>query len=135
MKKGLSVALAAALILSLIHILAYKISDDCIACGACEAECPVSAISEGDGKYEINPDLCTECGKIEKRDYVDSLGHAWQSIVIRDATCEADGKQLELCARCGQMKQTATPKGEHSYEVYTVSYTHLDVYKRQVLDW
>ena len=47
--------------------------------------------------------LCTECGKIEKRDYVDSLGHAWQSIVIRDATCEADGKQLELCARCGQI--------------------------------
>ena len=42
--------------------MAYKISDDCIACGACEAECPVSAISEGDGKYEINPDLCTECG-------------------------------------------------------------------------
>ena len=32
------------------------------ACGACEAECPVSAISEGDGKYEINPDVCTECG-------------------------------------------------------------------------
>ena len=67
--------------------------------------------------------LCTECGKIEKRDYVDSLGHAWQSIVIRDATCEADGKQLELCSRCGQMKQTATPKGEHSYEVYTVAAT------------
>ena len=56
--------------------------------------------------------LCMECGKIEKRDYVDSLGHAWQSIVIRDATCETDGKLLELCARCGQMKQTATPKGE-----------------------
>ena len=36
--------------------MAYKISDDCIACGACEA------ISEGDGKYEINPDICTECG-------------------------------------------------------------------------
>ena len=67
--------------------------------------------------------LCTQCGKIEKRDYVDSLGHAWQSIVIRDATCEADGKQLELCSRCGQMKQTATPKGEHSYEVYTVAAT------------
>ena len=42
--------------------MAYKISDDCISCGACEAECPVSAISEGDGKYEINPELCTECG-------------------------------------------------------------------------
>ena len=67
--------------------------------------------------------LCTECGKIEKRDYVDSLGHAWQSIVIRDATCETDGKLLELCSRCGKMKQTATPKGEHSYEVYTVAAT------------
>ena len=67
--------------------------------------------------------LCTQCGKIEKRDYVDSLGHAWQSIVIRDATCETDGKLLELCSRCGQMKQTATPKGEHSYEVYTVAAT------------
>ena len=42
--------------------MAYKISDDCISCGACEAECPMSAISEGDGKYEINPDVCTECG-------------------------------------------------------------------------
>ena len=67
--------------------------------------------------------LCTDCGKIEKRDYVDSLGHAWQSIVIRDATCDTDGKLLELCSRCGQMKQTATPKGEHSYEVYTVAAT------------
>lgn len=67
--------------------------------------------------------ICTECGKIEKRDYVDSLGHAWQGIVIRDATCETDGKLLELCSRCGQLKQTATPKGEHSYEVYTVAAT------------
>ncbi|MBU5433363.1 S-layer homology domain-containing protein [Intestinimonas sp. MSJ-38] len=67
--------------------------------------------------------LCTDCGKIEKRDYVDSLGHAWQSIVIRDATCETDGKLLELCSRCGQMKQTATPKGEHTYETYTVAAT------------
>ncbi len=67
--------------------------------------------------------LCTECGKIEKRDYVDSLGHAWQGIVIRDATCETDGKLLELCSRCGQMKQTATPKGEHTYETYAVAAT------------
>ena len=67
--------------------------------------------------------LCTECGKIEKRDYVDSLGHAWQGIVIREATCETDGKLLELCSRCGQMKQTATPKGEHTYETYTVAAT------------
>jgi len=42
--------------------MAYFISDDCISCGACEAECPVSAISAGDFKYVINPDVCSECG-------------------------------------------------------------------------
>lgn len=45
-----------------VSFMAYAISDDCISCGACAAECPVNAISEGDGKFEINPDLCTECG-------------------------------------------------------------------------
>ena len=42
--------------------MAYKISDDCIACGACAAECPVEAISEGDDKYVIDEDLCVEGG-------------------------------------------------------------------------
>ena len=37
--------------------MAYVISDECIACGACAAECPVNAISEGDGKYVIDADL------------------------------------------------------------------------------
>ena len=45
-----------------VNIMAYRITDACIACGACAAECPVNAISEGDGKYEINPDECIECG-------------------------------------------------------------------------
>ena len=42
--------------------MAYKIGDECIACGACAEECPVKYISEGDGKYEINPDICVSCG-------------------------------------------------------------------------
>lgn len=42
--------------------MAYIINDDCIGCGACAAECPVSAISEGDGKYVINADECLDCG-------------------------------------------------------------------------
>ena len=40
--------------------MAYKITDACIACGACADACPVSAISEGDGKYEIDADTCIE---------------------------------------------------------------------------
>lgn len=42
--------------------MAYIINDDCISCGACEGECPVSAISAGDSKYVIDPDLCIDCG-------------------------------------------------------------------------
>ncbi len=42
--------------------MAYKITNECISCGACEAECPVSAIHEGDGKYEIDAATCIECG-------------------------------------------------------------------------
>lgn len=42
--------------------MAYVITDECLSCGTCEGECPVSAISEGDGKYEINADECVDCG-------------------------------------------------------------------------
>ena len=41
--------------------MAYFIQDDCIACGACQSECPVEAISEGD-IYVIDPDKCIDCG-------------------------------------------------------------------------
>lgn len=42
--------------------MAYIISDDCISCGACAADCPVDAISEGEDKYVIDQDACIECG-------------------------------------------------------------------------
>ena len=45
-----------------VFIMAYKITEDCIACGACAEECPVEAISEQDGKYVIDPDKCIDCG-------------------------------------------------------------------------
>ena len=43
-------------------IMAYVIGDACISCGACAAQCPVGAISEGNGKFEIDPDKCIDCG-------------------------------------------------------------------------
>lgn len=42
--------------------MAYRINDECISCGACAEECPVSCISEGDDKYVIDETICTSCG-------------------------------------------------------------------------
>lgn len=43
--------------------MAYKIdANSCISCGACEAECPVEAISQGDAAYVIDEDKCISCG-------------------------------------------------------------------------
>ncbi len=42
--------------------MAYKITEECISCGACESECDKNnAISEGETIYIIDPDKCTEC--------------------------------------------------------------------------
>lgn len=41
--------------------MAFKITDACIACGACAENCPVSAISEGD-IYVIDAETCIGCG-------------------------------------------------------------------------
>jgi len=39
----------------------YKITDDCISCGACEPECPEGSISQGDTIYVIDQEKCTAC--------------------------------------------------------------------------
>ena len=42
--------------------MAYKISDDCVACGDCAEACTMDAISVGTGKYDIDADKCVDCG-------------------------------------------------------------------------
>jgi len=41
--------------------LAYRITEDCQACGTCLEYCPNEAIIEGD-IYRIDPDKCESCG-------------------------------------------------------------------------
>ena len=42
--------------------MAYKISDQCISCGACADTCPVGAISEGENQFVIDAESCISCG-------------------------------------------------------------------------
>lgn len=42
------------------------ITDECVACGACEAECPEEAITEGDPMYIIDAEKCTDCGDCQE---------------------------------------------------------------------
>ncbi|HBT47784.1 MAG TPA: ferredoxin [Peptococcaceae bacterium] len=42
--------------------MAYRITEECLACGVCADECPSGAISEGDNIFVIDPEVCTNCG-------------------------------------------------------------------------
>jgi ferredoxin len=41
--------------------MAKMITEECISCGACEADCPNEAISQGDPVYVVDWEKCTEC--------------------------------------------------------------------------
>lgn len=52
-------------IINKVKVMAYKISEDCAACGTCIDECPVGAISAGD-IFSIDPKKCEDCGTCEE---------------------------------------------------------------------
>ena len=41
--------------------MATRITEQCIACGLCEPECPNEAIHAAGAVFEIDPARCTEC--------------------------------------------------------------------------
>ena len=56
--------------------MAYVISDECIACGACADSCPVEAIAAGDPIYTIDAATCTDCGACVDTCPVDAISEA-----------------------------------------------------------
>ena len=86
--------------------MAYKISEDCISCGACESECPNQAISEGSTTYVINPEKCTEC--------VGSFASSRCAEVCPVDACKPDPAHKEtkdvLLARWKKLHPGETPK-------------------------
>lgn len=46
--------------------MAHKITDECVACGACADTCPVGAISLRRCRYYVvDADTCVDCGACE----------------------------------------------------------------------
>ena len=43
----------------------YVITDDCLSCGTCAANCPAEAIDMGDVHYVIDQDKCLQCGSCQ----------------------------------------------------------------------
>ena len=96
--------------------MAYKITEDCIACGACMPECPEEAISEGDPIYIIDPEKCTACN-----DCVEvcpkglfSLEPVGRKLWVA-CKSQADGDTAEAacevaCTACGKCVADAPPK-------------------------
>ena len=67
--------------------------------------------------------MCTECGKMVKANYKGSLGHAYQSVVVRESTCETPGKTMDICERCGNVKETVLPQTGHEYSTSVIPAT------------
>ena len=42
--------------------MAYFITDKCEKAGFCKPVCPVEAISEQNGNFIIDPEMCIDCG-------------------------------------------------------------------------
>ena len=89
--------------------MAYVITDECIACGSCEDECPVEAIKEGD-IYVIDPEACTDCGAcadvcpVEAIYYEDDVPGAW-----KEYTAANEEFFVELGSPGGAAKVGLTP--------------------------
>ncbi|MDO8465556.1 MAG: YfhL family 4Fe-4S dicluster ferredoxin [Gallionella sp.] len=69
--------------------MALSITDACINCGLCEAECPTGAISMGDEYFVIDHDKCNECVGLYDQP---------RCVVVGPVDCflDAEGKEFRL---------------------------------------
>ena len=73
----------------------YVISDECLSCGSCAAQCPADAISMGELHYEIDPDACRGCRACMR------LG--CPSISMREGRATVDSTLCTGCGVCAQL--------------------------------
>lgn len=53
--------------------MAFKITDSCLSCGTCAANCPAEAIDQGAEHYEIDQDKCLQCGTCQANCPADAI--------------------------------------------------------------
>ena len=66
---------------------------------------------------------CSECGALMKTNYTPAVGHNYDSIVIREASCQQGGLELHMCKKCGSYNTETTTMTDHSYTKNKVAST------------
>ena len=72
--------------------MAYLITDLCIMCGLCAAECQNGAITQGDESFVIDPDKCTEC--VGAAPSPKCVGECTSEAIVPDPSRRETEKQL-----------------------------------------
>ena len=66
---------------------------------------------------------CSECGALMKTNYTPAIGHDYDTVVIREASCQQGGLELHMCKKCGSHYTETTSMTDHSYTTNTVAAT------------
>ena len=66
---------------------------------------------------------CSGCGALQKTNYVPATGHDYDTIVIREASCQQGGLELHMCKNCGSYYTESTSMTDHTYTTNIVSAT------------
>lgn len=66
---------------------------------------------------------CSGCGALQKTNYVPATGHDYDTIVIREASCQQGGLELHMCKNCGSYYTESTSMTDHTYTTNIVPAT------------
>ena len=69
---------------------------------------------------------CNTCGGLEKKNYVQTVGHTYKTQTVREATCRQGGLVLEICTKCGDFNEKTTPTVGHHYHDTVVTATCIN---------
>jgi len=92
--------------------MSYKINSDCTNCGACEAECPNTAITEGTDSRTINADACTECVGFHAEPQCATVCPT-ESCVLDEANKETESALIAKLQKLHPGKSFANPMPSH----------------------